>query len=303
MQTTLNAAWVQQMLLPRSTTAHKGNFGTLTILAGSAHYPGAAMLAAAGALRAGAGIVRLAATAQVCAVAAAQLPACTYQPLAQNAEGGIASAALPEALAPPATALLAGCGLGNTAETGLLVAALLDTCPCPFVLDADALNVLAGHLPAGQDETVRRAMLHALATARQPVIVTPHIGEMSRLCGIPPAEAQQDMAGVALQFASRHNCVVVLKSHVTVVATPSGELYVNNTAGNAGLAKGGSGDVLAGIIAALLAQGHAPHIAAAAGVWLHAAAADAAVEITGETGLSPADLPTYLCTVWRQLGR
>lgn len=298
----LDAAWVRQRLLPRQATAHKGVFGTLTIIAGSTHYRGAAVLAAAGALRAGAGIVRLASTQQVCFSTTAQLPCCIFQPLRQNADGGIAADALPDALAPPATAILAGCGLGNTAETALLIADLLEHCPCPLVLDADALNAIAGHLPTGQDGMLREAMLYSLKNCLQPVIITPHIGEMARLCNILPEEVAEDMPGVAGQFAKDNNCVVVLKSHITLVATPEDEVFVNDSAGNPGLAKGGSGDVLAGIIASLFAQGYTPETAAGAGVWLHAASADIAVKTTGEYGLSPADLPAYLCTVLRQLG-
>lgn len=302
MMTSLDAAFVRRVLSPRKDNAHKGDFGTLTILAGSTQYRGAAVLAAAGAARAGAGIVRLASTQQVCFAAAAQLPCCVLQPLPQTAEGGIASSALSAVLAAPATAVLAGCGMGISAETALLVAGLLDTCPCPLVLDADALNVISGQLPAGRDQSVRDAMMYALQTARQPVIITPHVGEMARLCDISSYEVTQDMPGVASQFARGCNCVVVLKSHVTVIAAPGGEVFINDAAGNSGLAKGGSGDVLAGVIAALLAQGYQPHVAAAAGVWLHATAADAAVKHTGKNGLSPVDLPGYLCHVWRQLG-
>ncbi|NLW79285.1 MAG: NAD(P)H-hydrate dehydratase [Ruminococcaceae bacterium] len=296
MPTQLTADWVRQHLPTRPPNAHKGTFGTLQIVAGSRRYRGAAALAAEGALRAGTGVVQLAAIEPVCAAVAARLPCCTFLPVAQGPVGGIAAAALPDILAEKATAVLAGCGMGNTADTAALVGGLLAQSPHPLVLDADALNALAAASAS------RQSLFPPLPAGRGEIILTSHIGEMARLCGQSTEAILKDQPGIAQSFARRHGCTVVLKSHVTVVAAPSGALLVNNTAGNAGLAKGGSGDVLAGIIAGLLAQGLPAQAAAGAGVWLHATAADAAARETGQAALSPADLPHHLAQVLLALG-
>ncbi|MGD9560089.1 MAG: NAD(P)H-hydrate dehydratase, partial [Oscillospiraceae bacterium] len=162
-----------------------------------------------------------------------------------------------------------------------------------LVLDADALNALARHTTRAPDWTY----------AGGEVVLTPHIGEMARLCGLPTEEVAGRQAELATDFARRHRCVVVLKSHITVVASPHGEVLVNDSAGNAGLAKGGSGDVLAGLIAGLLAQGLPAFSAAGAGVWLHAAAGDLAAKASGLAGLSPAELPAAIAQVLKSLGR
>lgn len=295
----INKDWVKQQIPKRRATAHKGNFGTLTVVAGSNCYRGAALLAVHAALRAGAGIVRLASTEAVCAAAVQSQPCCILLPLPQQ-EGGISGQSAPLVLAQKSTALLVGCGLGNGAETAALVRQLLQGAPCPLLLDADALNVLAGHAAAnGQQDA---GFLPLLQSAGQPVVVTPHVGEMARLCGLSPAGVQQNQARVAADFAARHHCTVVLKSYQTVVSAPGGELYMLQNS-NPGLAKGGSGDVLAGIIASLMAQGLAPATAAAAGVWLHGRAGQLAAGQMGQAGLSPAELPLYLGRVWRELDR
>ncbi len=303
MNTSIGKEFVLQHLPKRPRTAHKGMFGTLGILAGCAQYRGAAVLAAGGALRSGAGIVRVASTEAVCAAVAAQLPCCTLRPLCENSSGGVAGNQLPHLLENLPTAMLAGCGLSATTDTFSLIEGLLTSAGCPLVLDADALNVLSGHLSTGQDSLLRTQGLSALDVTKTPVVLTPHIGEMARLAGTTSANILADPAAAALAFAGTHGCVVTLKSHATLVATPDGDVYSNQAAGGPGLAKGGSGDVLAGIIASLLAQGLPPAIAAATGVWLHANAADMAAATLGEAGMSPADLPHYLALLLRELAR
>lgn len=301
MTITLGPGWVAQNLPKRANNSHKGTYGTLNVVAGSRLYRGAALLAVAGALRSGTGIVRLCATEPVCAAAAGQLPTCILQPLAETAAGGIAPEAAGTLPTAKVTATLAGPGLGNTAHTAALVHTLLQNGKTPIVLDADALNALAGHLDTGQDDARRNALMQALRAYKAPVILTPHVGEMGRLCGEDIATVETAPEHIAAQFATRHGCTVVLKSHTTTIATPAGELYRNTAAGNPGLAKGGSGDVLAGIIAGLLAQRIGAGIAAAAGVWLHAAAGDVAAARYSMAGLSPTQLPDCLCEVWQTL--
>lgn len=286
---------LRSVLPKRTASAHKGTFGTLTLVCGCDRYRGAAALAAEGALRVGTGIVRLASTERVCAAVAARLPACTFVPVPEGPDGKIASL---QGVSPGKTsAWLCGCGLGNTPATAALVAQLLGLAQQPVVLDGDALGCLAGALESGPDSQAEQKLQAALQNCGAPVVLTPHLGEMARLCGQTTAEIEADQAGVAAAYAQSNHCTVVLKSHTTVVAAPDGTVLVNNTAGNAGLARGGSGDVLAGLIAGLLAQGLAPADAAAAGVFLHASAADLLAQQWGMAGLSIADLPAAVARV------
>lgn len=297
----LTAEWVQGVLPVRRKNDHKGRYGRLLMACGCSRYRGAAVLSAAAALRSGTGLVQLASTEKVCAAVVAAQPCCTYWPLGEAADGTASPQGIEDALAQNPTALLAGCGLGATQSTAVLLQRLLEQATCPVVLDADALNLLCGNLWSGPDAETGRGLINCFDGMRPAKIITPHPGEMARLCRRAVDEVLADQAGCAASYAHTHNCVVVLKSHITVVATPEGTQYVNDTAGNPGLAKGGSGDVLAGLIAGLLAQGMAPEQAAAAGVWLHAATADEAVRHTGYAALSPADLPAYLGKVLLRL--
>lgn len=301
MQFDLTEEWVKSYLPKRAQASHKGNFGFLTILAGSSQYMGAACLASSSALRSGTGIVRLASLPKICEITTTQNPSCTFLPLEQAPEGNILSASCKKIFDGKSTAILAGCGLGNSAETAKIVSSILSEGDCPVVLDADALNVMAGYLSSGRDLAIRDSLFSAFYSYPYAKIITPHIGEMAKLSGHSISKVEQDMERIALQFAYIHQCIVVLKSHVTVIAAPDKTFCINTKAGNSGLAKGGSGDVLAGIIGALLAQKMHPFAAAACGVWLHATAGDYAAAALSETGLSPIDLPQYLCKVWKHL--
>lgn len=303
MEQHLSLEWVRRQLPPRAKESHKGNYGTLTVAGGCNHYRGAPILAVEGALRAGVGIVRLCSIESVCAAAAARLSCCIFLPLSQNANGGINSLEADCVLLAPCNAILAGPGLGNSEESFRFVLQLVQKAQVPLVLDADALNVLAGSLSGGFSETHRLTGLAAVQAATHIPVLTPHMAELARLCGRTTQEVLQDQQGAAVELASRLKAVVVAKSNVTIIASPSGNIYINSAAGNPGLAKGGSGDILAGIIAALLAQGLSAEIAAACGVWLHASAGDEAAARYGQAGMSPADLPDCLTAIWRRLGR
>lgn len=302
MEIYIDREFVLHHLPVRPRAGHKGTFGTLLVLAGSTRYRGAAALAAEAALRAGAGLVRLASTAEVCDTVAARQPACIFEPLPATEAGGIDPAGLPAALSGGHTAVLAGCGMGNTAETAALTRTLLQEAKAPLVLDADALNVLAGHVQ-GEEDRGHGEGLGLLRAVRTPLVLTPHIGEMARLVGLETKDVLTAPEAIARRFASEQGCVVVLKSHRTVVVSPGGGVFLLDGPGNPGLARGGSGDVLAGIIASLLAQGFPPEVAAACGVWLHAEAGRKAAQQDGEAGLSTASLPAFLGTIWRELGR
>lgn len=280
-------------LLPeRPPQSNKGTFGRLLVVAGSGNYVGASMLACRAAVRVGAGLVTLAAPASLVSRVAGDLPEATYLPLTETASGGIAREAA-AALAPELPrydALLAGCGLGQHPETALfLEELLLQELPLPpaGVLDADALNILAG-LPGWEKRLRVKAVL------------TPHPGEMARLLGLSAATVQEAREARAREAAAAWNQVVVLKGAFTVVAGPEGRMRISPFAVPA-LASAGTGDVLAGAIAGLMAQGVGPEEAAAAGVFLHAAAGRRWSEVHGDAGLAASDLPGLLPDVLRDV--
>ena len=280
---------IRQALTPRPPQSHKGTFGRVLIAAGSARYRGAAALCCEGALRAGAGIVTLASVEPVLALTLARTPECTLQPCTPDEEGGISIenlAALRQTLA-ACTALVLGPGLGGAA--GALGAGLLEAARCPVVLDADGLNAAAGGA-------------FSLKTGGGPLILTPHPGEMARLCGLTPAQVNADRPALAARMARKWGCILVLKGHATLVAAPDGVLWANTT-GNPGLARGGSGDVLAGMIGGLCAAGLPPLEAAKCGVWLHGAAADRAAARLGQWGMLPSDLPAALGELFAENSR
>ena len=288
MAATITPESVWAHIPPRARDSHKGSFGAVLVVAGSACYRGAASLAVEGALRTGAGIVTLASVAAV----SARLPECCLCPCLAGAEGGISPRSLPNITRQKATTLRLGPGLGYTAqsaaraaETRELVEKLLPGFGGSAVLDADGLNAAASLLNAG------RALPHPAGE----LILTPHPGEMSRLTGLSASVLAADREGAACRFAREWNAVVVLKGAGTVVAAPDGRCCVNTT-GNPGLSRGGSGDALAGMTAALLACGLPAYEAAACAVYLHGAAADRAAALRGEYGMLPQDL-------FAQLGR
>lgn len=267
----------------RPRISHKGTFGKLLCITGSASFPGAAAISATGALRMGAGIVKIACTERVQSLIAPIVPEATFLPLPANAEGGI-SADAAELLLPAAeeaSAVLIGCGLGQSEDTCALVKSVLEHAKCSLVLDADALNCISA-----EPELL-------LSAAKMPVI-TPHMGEMARLCGKSPAEIAETRLETAAEFSKKYNCVLVLKDSSTVIACPNGDIFFSPV-GNPGLAKGGSGDLLAGMIASLAAQGFIETACAVCGVYLHGLAADKAADSLSEYGMLPTDIPAYLC--------
>lgn len=295
----LTSEFVWKNILPRARESHKGTFGSVLAVAGSAFYRGAALLAAEGALRTGAGIVTLASVEPVVSAAVTRLPECCLCPCKAGAEGGIAPENIPLLQRQKATVLLLGPGLGGTAqsaaraaETRQLVQGLLPEFAGSAVLDADGLNAAAQLLAEGQ------SMPHPAGE----LVVTPHPGEMARLTGLSAAEIHANREGIARQYANAWNAVVVLKGARTVVAAPDGRVCVNQT-GNPGLARGGSGDVLAGMTAALLACGLPAYEAAACAVYLHGAAADRAAAVHGEYGMLPHDLFPELGRMFAENGR
>lgn len=288
----ITAELVFDQLTARRPDSHKGSYGRVLCVCGSARYRGTAALAVEGALRAGAGLVTLAATEPVIAAVGARCPECTFLPCRQSAEGGPSaqSGRLILENARGASALLFGPGLGATPDTTALLELLGPSAGCPLVLDADGLNVAAA-----LDELPRPA-------AQLPMVLTPHPGEMARLCGLTVAEVNAAREGIAAGFARAQSCVVVLKGHHTIVAGPEGEVF-RNTTGNPGLSRGGSGDILAGLLTALLAQGLSPLMSAVCAVWLHGAAADRCAARLGQLGMLPHDIFKDLGRIFAENGR
>jgi len=273
-------------LSPRAPDSHKGDFGRVLIVAGSRGMSGAAVLAATTALRGGAGLVRVAVPADVLAIVAAGNPCYMTAPLPHDEQGRLAAQAEAEVLrlAAASDVVAAGPGLGHTAAVAAVVRALLAGHAGPLVLDADALNVLAG-----QTESLRGRPVSP--------VLTPHPGEFARLLGRQVSADPAERQDVAVRFAAEHGVVLVLKGHGTVV-TDGRRVYVNTT-GNPGMATGGSGDVLTGLIAALLGQQLEPFAAAQLGVHLHGLAGDLARDDLGEASLIATDLIAYLPRTFR----
>lgn len=264
-------------LLPaRDPFGHKGSFGKVLLLCGSRGFTGAAWFAAMGALRSGTGLVYLGVPESIYAIEAVKLNEPVLFPLPEE-DGKLSEKALPEILErlPNMDAVLMGCGLGKSPGTEAVVQAVLQQARCPVVLDADGINVMTRH----KDILRRRA---------EPTILTPHYGEFLRIGGIPGENAIE----AAVQLARDLHSIVLLKGHETCITNGS-RGYINHT-GNSGMAKGGSGDVLAGIILGLLGQGMAPLEAAACGAFFHGAAGDLAARELSEYGMLPTDLLTAL---------
>lgn len=268
----LDRKGVLDLLPDRDPWGHKGSFGKLLLLCGSRGFTGAAYLAAMGALRAGAGLVFLGVPESIYAIEAVKLNEPVVFPLPE-AEGKLSDLAIPEILKRLANvdAVLIGCGLGISAGTFAVVKAMLENAQCPVVLDADGINVLSGHMDI-------------LRGRKKCTILTPHDGEFLRAGGI----LGEDRMASAAEFAHEQGCLLLLKGHRTCI-TDGKTGYINRT-GNPGMAVGGSGDVLAGILTGLLGQGIAPLEAAACAAWLHGAAGDLCAETLGQYGMLPTDM-------------
>ena len=274
----------------KDPASHKNSNGRLLNLAGSLGMTGAAVLSTRGALACGTGYVTLATPEEVYPLAAAHLVTPVFLPLADGKEEAAVASALGRA-----TAVCAGCGMGHTPRTTALVELLLRKARCPLVLDADALNCLSDR--AVITEGQRR--INMLCESKAPLILTPHLGEFARLAGVSIREVRQNRLGLAMEFAKAHGCVLALKSADTLAVSPEGRAYVNQT-GNPGLAKAGSGDVLAGMIAAFAAQGVPAFEAAVCGVYLHGLAGDRCAERLSQYSMLPTDLMEDICGYFRE---
>jgi NAD(P)H-hydrate epimerase len=284
----LTPAQVRVLVEPRAPESHKGDFGRVTIVAGSRGKTGAAYLAGIGALRSGAGLVTIATPASCLPIVASMAPEFMTEPLAESEQGTVVTEAVEAILALQQDVISCGPGLGRGPAVAEFVRLLVDRATVPLVLDADALTVLA------DDPSV------LMGKEEREIIITPHPGEMARLTGASIEEVQTSRLQIASEFASSRRLYVVLKGHRTIVATPDGHVFINPT-GNPGMASGGTGDVLAGIIAAWLAQLLDAEAACRLAVFLHGAAGDLAAMHEGEVSTTASDLAACLGEALRRL--
>ena len=284
--------WAKSVLPQRPLQANKGSFGRVLVVAGSINYIGAAYLACSGAIRVGAGLVTLATATSLQPILASKLTEATYLPLPESHHGIVSlhAARLIHQQFSHYDVLLLGCGLGQSqSATRFIKSTLFRVKPVPpsLVLDADALNTLA-EIPNWWQQLTEDAIL------------TPHPGEMARLLGVSVYEVQSDRVGIAKRVAQEWHKTIVLKGAYTVIAAPDGQVRISPIA-NPGLASAGTGDVLTGAIAGLLAQGLSLFDAAALGVYLHGEAGEMVKSSLGDAGMIATDLLPVLPLVIKQL--
>jgi len=278
----LDERWVKKCFKPFPPDAHKGNFGRLFIIAGSVGMTGAAALAATAGVRSGAGLVTIGIPHSLNDILEVKVTEAMTLPLPETSNRSLGVGAADKALnfANKCDAVVLGPGLSTNGETKEFVRRFIAECTVPLVVDADGLNTIA-EFPA------------VLKEAKAPVIITPHPGEMARLLSTSVAEVQADRIGIVKKAAGEFGCTCVLKGARTLIATSDGKLMINPT-GNAGMATGGSGDVLSGMIGAFLARGMKVHDAAGAGVYLHGLAGDLAAQEKGQICLAASDIIDFL---------
>jgi ADP-dependent NAD(P)H-hydrate dehydratase len=278
-------------LPPRPADAHKGMFGRLLVVAGSRGMSGAAVLCATAGLRGGAGLVQVAVPGEILPVVAAGNPCYMTAPFPHDDRGRMARDAIDEVISLASTwadVVALGPGLGQSETMPELVAAMLARVEKPLVIDADGLNALA-RLPADSWQK-----------HRAPVVLTPHPGEFARLSGRSSDEVRDRRADLPAEYAVQQSVVLVLKGHGTIVT--DGRRVYRNATGNPGMATGGTGDVLTGLIGALIGQRLAPFEAAVLGVWAHGRAGDLAAAQVGQTALIATDLLDHLPAALREAG-
>lgn len=273
----------------RPDDSNKGTLGSLLCICGSYGMAGAAIMAGKAALRCGIGLLKIAVPKSIYPVCATNILESVYYPLEETSNGVISSKSTDFLLemCEKSSAVVIGCGLSVCDDTKNLVQSVITNCEKPLVIDADALNCICNKP-------------EILTNLKAPAIITPHPGEMARLLHSTPKTVNSSRENTAIDFAKKFGVVTVLKGAGTIIASPDGEVYINHT-GNSGMATGGSGDVLSGIIGSLLAQGAAPINAAAAGVFLHGTIGDLAAEKLGKISMLPTDMIDMIPTAYLKL--
>lgn len=273
----------------RPDDSNKGTLGSLLCICGSYGMAGAAIMAGKAALRCGIGLLKIAVPKSIYPVCATNILESVYYPLEETSNGVISSKNTDFLLemCEKSSAVVIGCGLSVCDDTKNLVQSVITNCEKPLVIDADALNCICNKP-------------EILKNLKAPAIITPHPGEMARLLHSTPKTVNSNRENTAIDFAKKFGVVTVLKGAGTIIASPDGEVYINHT-GNSGMATGGSGDVLSGIIGSLLAQGASPINAAAAGVFLHGTIGDLAAEKLGKISMLPTDMIDMISTAYLKL--
>lgn len=273
----------------RPDDSNKGTLGSLLCICGSYGMAGAAIMAGKAALRCGIGLLKIAVPKSIYPVCATNILESVYYPLEETSNGVISSKNTDFLLemCEKSSAVVIGCGLSVCDDTKNLVQSVIINCEKPLVIDADALNCICNKP-------------EILKNLKAPAIITPHPGEMARLLHSTPKTVNSNRENTAIDFAKKFGVVTVLKGAGTIIASPDGEVYINHT-GNSGMATGGSGDVLSGIIGSLLAQGASPINAAAAGVFLHGTIGDLAAEKLGKISMLPTDMIDMIPTAYLKL--
>lgn len=273
----------------RPDDSNKGTLGSLLCICGSYGMAGAAIMAGKAALRCGIGLLKIAVPKSIYPVCTTNILESVYYPLEETSNGVISSKNTDFLLemCEKSSAVVIGCGLSVCDDTKNLVQSVITNCEKPLVIDADALNCICNKP-------------EILKNLKAPAIITPHPGEMARLLHSTPKTVNSSRENTAIDFAKKFGVVTVLKGAGTIIASPDGEVYINHT-GNSGMATGGSGDVLSGIIGSLLAQGAAPINAAAAGVFLHGTIGDLAAEKLGKISMLPTDMIDMIPTAYLKL--
>lgn len=273
----------------RPDDSNKGTLGSLLCICGSYGMAGAAIMAGKAALRCGIGLLKIAVPKSIYPVCATNILESVYYPLEETSNGAISSKNTDFLLemCEKSSAVVIGCGLSVCDDTKNLVQSVITNCEKPLVIDADALNCICN-----KPENLKNLKV--------PAIITPHPGEMARLLHSTPKTVNSNRENTAIDFAKKFGVVTVLKGAGTIIASPAGEVYINHT-GNSGMATGGSGDVLSGIIGSLLAQGASPINAAAAGVFLHGTIGDLAAEKLGKISMLPTDMIDMIPTAYLKL--
>lgn len=284
----INYQFLKNTIKKRPYNAHKGSMGSLLSVCGSYGMAGAQILSAKSALRTGVGLLRLLILKSVYPIVASVVPEAVFLPVNEGCSGTfcIENIDVIKENMQKSKAILVGCGLSCCEDTETVVKYLVTNSEIPMVIDADGINCIAKHI-------------HLLREKSCSLILTPHIGEMSRLTGLTVQEISENPRKIAEDFSREYGVVTVLKGADTVISDGT-ETYISY-AGNPGMATGGSGDVLAGIVGSLLAQGYSPTESACCGVFIHGSAGDEAKKVLGEASMLPSDVVNYIYKVFKSI--
>lgn len=284
---TYNKTEVRNLFPVRSATAHKGSFGHLLCICGSRGMVGAPVLSGSAALRSGAGLVTVAFPESAYVPIASKLTEALLMPLPETEQGTLSEKGIDNLLSvlDKYDAILIGCGLGFNVDTKKVLSSVIENAKVPVIIDADGINIIASDISM-------------LQRAEAPLVLTPHPKEMSRLCNIPTEVILSDTVGAARTFSEKHGVYLVLKASNTVVTEPESKKAYVNSSGNNGLSKGGSGDVLAGLIGGFAVQDFKLADAITAAVYIHGHTADIVADRTSKTGMLPSDVVNELSGVF-----